>query len=61
MTTVISLGGSIVAPDKPDVPFLRDFLALSTAWLEEDPERRLILVVGGGGPAGTIFGCEDPE
>ncbi len=51
MTTVISLGGSIVAPDKPDVPFLRDFLALSTAWLEEDPERRLILVVGGGGPA----------
>ncbi len=51
MTTVISLGGSIVAPDKPDVPFLRDFLALATAWLDEDPARRLILVVGGGGPA----------
>lgn len=51
MTTVISLGGSIVAPDKPDVPFLRDFLALATTWLEEDSARRLILVVGGGGPA----------
>ncbi len=51
MTTVISLGGSIVAPDKPDVPFLRDFLALAAAWLEGDPVRRLILVVGGGGPA----------
>ncbi len=51
MTTVISLGGSIVAPDKPDIPFLRDFLALSAGWLEEEPARRLILVVGGGGPA----------
>lgn len=51
MTTVISLGGSIVAPDKPDVPFLRDFHDLAAAWLEEDPARRLILVVGGGGPA----------
>lgn len=51
MTTVISLGGSIVAPDKPDVGFLKEFLALSISWLEGDPERRLILVVGGGGPA----------
>jgi len=51
MTTVISLGGSIVAPDKPDIPFLREFLALSKAWLDGDPARRLILVVGGGGPA----------
>ena len=51
MTTVISLGGSIVAPDKPDVLFLKDFLALSAGWLEGEPSRRLILVVGGGGPA----------
>lgn len=51
MTTVISLGGSIVAPDKPDIPFLMDFLALSAGWLEGEPARRLILVVGGGGPA----------
>ncbi len=51
MTTVISLGGSIVAPDRPDVPFLRDFLALAKAWLDADLARRLILVVGGGGPA----------
>ena len=51
MTTVVSLGGSIVAPDKPDVPFLREFLALAKRWLEENTDRSLILVVGGGGPA----------
>lgn len=51
MTTVVSLGGSIVAPDKPDVAFLREFLALAQAYLDADPVRRLILVVGGGGPA----------
>jgi uridylate kinase len=51
MTTVVSLGGSIVAPDKPDVQFLRGFFALACAYLDGDPTRRLILVVGGGGPA----------
>lgn len=51
MTKVISLGGSIVAPDVPDTDFVKGFSALVRRWLEADPARRLILVVGGGGPA----------
>lgn len=51
MTTVVSLGGSIVAPEGPDPAFLADFRALVERHLAVDPERRLILVVGGGGPA----------
>jgi uridylate kinase len=48
---VISLGGSIVAPDQVDVDFLRRFRRLVVDYLQGEPERRLILVVGGGGPA----------
>lgn len=51
MTKVISLGGSIVAPDGPDAAFISDFRKLVVAYLEAGPERRLIFVVGGGGPA----------
>jgi uridylate kinase len=51
MTTVISLGGSIVAPEGPDSAFLADFRTLVEAHLAPDIKRRLILVVGGGGPA----------
>ncbi|GAB1431527.1 UMP kinase [Spirochaetota bacterium] len=51
MTKVISLGGSIVAPELPDAPFIRDFAALVREWLDSDDTRRVILVVGGGGPA----------
>jgi uridylate kinase len=51
MTTVVSLGGSIVAPEGPDPVFLSSFLAIVREHLAADPERRLILVVGGGGPA----------
>ncbi len=51
MTNVLSLGGSIVAPDGPDAAFLKEFSALARSWLDADPARRLILVVGGGGPA----------
>ena len=51
MTTVISLGGSIVAPDGPDPAFISSFRELVDGYLEADPERRLIFVVGGGGPA----------
>jgi len=51
MVTVISLGGSIVAPDSVDEIFLKDFVALITGLLEQDEKRRFILVVGGGGPA----------
>ncbi len=51
MTKVLSLGGSIVAPDAPDATFVRDFAALARRWLDLDQEHRLIIVVGGGGPA----------
>ncbi|MDR2663448.1 MAG: UMP kinase [Treponema sp.] len=51
MVTVISLGGSIVAPEQADVPFLRDFVSLLGDFLDGDDKRRFILVVGGGGPA----------
>ena len=51
MVTVISLGGSIVAPDGVDVDFLKNFVSLIKSFLETDSERRFIFVVGGGGPA----------
>jgi uridylate kinase len=51
MTTVLSLGGSIVAPEGPDQAFLSAFISVVREHLAVDPERRLILVVGGGGPA----------
>lgn len=51
MLTIISLGGSIVAPDKPDIPFLREFRRILLDWLESDGDNRAILIVGGGGPA----------
>lgn len=50
-TKVISLGGSIIAPDGVDVPFLRELRETLIAHLEGNPERRLILVCGGGAPA----------
>ena len=53
MTTVISLGGSIVAPAAPDSDFLSAFIELAREYLALSPERRLILVVGGGGLART--------
>jgi uridylate kinase len=51
VTTVVSLGGSIVAPEGPDAVFLAAFRVLVDRHLAVDPKRRLILVVGGGGPA----------
>ncbi|MCX7028131.1 MAG: UMP kinase [Spirochaetes bacterium] len=51
MTYVLSLGGSIVAPaEGPDVPFLVELRSRLESWLAAEPSRRLILVVGGGGP-----------
>ena len=51
-TYVLSLGGSIVAPPEgPDVAFLAEFRARLEFWFAMAPDRRLILVVGGGGPA----------
>jgi uridylate kinase len=51
MTKVISLGGSIVAPDAVDTAYLKEFCACVREYLAEDAGRRLILVIGGGGPA----------
>jgi uridylate kinase len=51
MITVISLGGSIVAPESADEAFLKDFVGLIRGLLEKDKDRRFIFVVGGGGPA----------
>jgi uridylate kinase len=54
---VISLGGSIIAPDKVDVAFLRSFRKAVLEYLESYEERRLILVCGGGGPAREYQGA----
>jgi len=51
MVTVISLGGSIVAPGGVDVEFLKSFTHTIGGLIREDDNRRFILVVGGGGPA----------
>lgn len=48
---VLSVGGSIIAPDKPDAEFIRSFISLIRAYLAEDPRRKLIIVAGGGAPA----------
>jgi len=53
MVTVISLGGSIVAPDGVDVPFLKSFTETIRSLINADDEQRFIFVVGGGGPART--------
>ena len=50
MVTVISLGGSIVAPDSVDLDFLKGFSTLIREFLERDEKQRFIFVVGGGGP-----------
>ncbi len=49
--TVISLGGSIVAPREADVSFLKQFRETVNTYLDEDRDRGLIFIVGGGGPA----------
>ena len=51
MVTVLSVGGSIVAPDKPDFDFLDKFSKTIRTWLSQDLSRKLIMVIGGGAPA----------
>jgi len=51
MVTVISLGGSIAAPDGVDTDFLKGFVSLVRSFINSDTNRRFIIVVGGGGPA----------
>lgn len=49
--SVLSLGGSIIAPEKPDSEFLSDFVASINQYLNNHPEDKLIFVCGGGAPA----------
>jgi uridylate kinase len=51
MVTVISFGGSIVAPDGVDTDFVKNFVSLIKTFTEGDSTRKFIFVVGGGGPA----------
>ncbi len=51
VTKVLSVGGSIIAPDKPDVGFLTEFTKMVSDWLMKNSETRLVLVAGGGAPA----------
>nr|QQK87277.1 uridylate kinase [Treponema denticola] len=51
MVTVLSVGGSIVAPDKPDFDFLDKFSKAIRSWLSQDSSRKIIMVIGGGAPA----------
>ena len=50
-TKVLSVGGSIVAPEYPDVEFVKQFVEMVKNYLAAHKGDRLILVVGGGGPA----------
>ena len=49
--SVLSVGGSIIAPDKINSEFLRGFLKEVRKYLQEYPEDKLIFVCGGGAPA----------
>ena len=46
--TVLSLGGSIVAPGIIDTAFLTDFVKATKDYLDKDLDRKLIIVTGGG-------------
>ena len=50
-TKVLSVGGSIIAPNEPDENFLLEFSKMASEWLEANKDSRLILVAGGGAPA----------
>ena len=49
--TIISLGGSIIAPDKVDYGFLRSFREAIVGYLERNSDAKLVFVAGGGAPA----------
>ena len=51
MTKILSVGGSIIVPEKPDTTFLSEFVSMCISWLKSDKNNRLILVAGGGAPA----------
>lgn len=50
-TKILSVGGSIIAPNNIDVDFISRFVKMACEWISENEERRLIFVAGGGAPA----------
>lgn len=51
ITKVLSVGGSIIAPDSVDVELLASFSKMVCRWLDENKDARLVFVAGGGAPA----------
>ncbi len=49
--TIISLGGSIIAPDKVDYVFLKSLREAIVSYLERNSDAKLVFVAGGGAPA----------
>ena len=49
--TIISLGGSIIAPDKVDSTFLKALRENIRGYLERHEDAKLVFVAGGGAPA----------
>lgn len=49
--TVLSFGGSIIAPEAVDHEFLKQFVSEMQRHLASHPEHKIILVTGGGAPA----------
>lgn len=49
--TVLSVGGSIIAPENVNTEFLSSFRKAIIAYLERNKEAKLIFVCGGGAPA----------
>lgn len=50
-TKVISLGGSILVPSDINIDIIKQFYSIVDTYLSVNTARRLIIVVGGGGPA----------
>lgn len=50
VTRIISLGGSLVAPDEVDVNFISDFFTLITEYLDFE-SNKFVFVIGGGATA----------
>ncbi len=48
---VLSVGGSIIAPDNVNCEFLTTFLDKMTSYLKDNADAKLIFVCGGGAPA----------
>ena len=48
---ILSVGGSIVAPDSVDTQFLINFKEAILEYLDQPGSRKLVLVIGGGAPA----------